>query len=436
MRLGAEWSGGRSAVGGRRERSDRSRPTEARPLDVRADRPPPTAAPAPRNLVIDWLRVLGICAVLVIHVGEVFNPWDEWHVANPERSRLAGEVVVFFAPWIMPLMFLLAGWSAWYALERRPAGRFARERLVRIGIPLVLGVLLLVPPQVYLERRLRGQFTGSLVAFYPHFFDGLYPTGNFSWHHLWFLGHLLVYSLVALPLFRWWRTERGRSQLARVARWCAGPVGLLWLAAPLVLERHALWWLLPAKAALTVDWANHAILLVAYVYGYMLAAEPAFVADVDRQWKSAALFAVAMSAALWAMAWRGLLPGGIPEPYSTGYLAFWSIYGVGAWAWVVFVVGAARRVRWRDPPLFHWARDRSYAWYLVHQPVVVAAAVAVIPTRLSLGAKIAAVSALSVVGTVLATETLTRFAVTRVMLGLPVGGGREAVGASPSPLSS
>ena len=308
----------------------------AAPSPAASEAPAPPTPTRPRNLTLDWLRVLGICAVLVIHLGEVFNPWDEWHVSNPVRSRLAGEVVVFFAPWIMPMMFLVAGWSSCYALERRPNRRFVRERFVRLGIPLVLGVLLLVPPQVYLERRLRGQFTGSLVAFYPHFFEGIYPQGNFSWHHLWFLGHLLVYSLVALPLFRYWRSERGRLQLRRIATWCAGPFGLLWLAAPLVLERHVLWWLLPARAALTVDWANHAILFVAFVYGYMLAAEPAFLTDLDQQWKSAARFAIAMSAALWAMAWRGLLPNGIPEPYSTGYLAFWSIYGVGAWAWVVF----------------------------------------------------------------------------------------------------
>jgi peptidoglycan/LPS O-acetylase OafA/YrhL len=372
-----------------------------------------------RNLVIDWLRVLGICAVLVIHVGEVFNPWDQWHVSNAERSRLAGEVVVFFAPWIMPLLMLLGGWSSWYALERRSARRFADERIRRLGVPLVLGTLVLVLPQVWLERRWRGQFHGSILAFVPHFFEGVYPSGNLSWHHLWFLAHLLVYSLLALPLFRHWRTEHGRLQLKRIASWCAGPFGLLWLAAPLVVERHVLWWLLRDTSALASDWANHAILFVAYVYGYMLAAEPALGEDIDRQWRSALVFAVAMSAALWALAWRGLLPDHLPAPYSTGYLAFWSIYGVGAWAWLVAILGLARRRTWTTSARFEWARDRSYAWYLVHQPVVVAAAVVVVETRLPLGAKVAAVATLSVVGTVAITELLERSAATRVLIGLP-----------------
>ena len=397
--------------------------------------------PRERNLVIDWLRLLGICAVLVIHVGEVFNPWDEWHVSSPERSRLAGEVVVFFAPWIMPLLMLLAGWSSWYALQRRSARRFAGERVLRLGLPLLLGVFVLVLPQVYLERRMRGQFDGSLVAFVPRFFEGVYPRGNLSWHHLWFLAHLLVYSLVALPLFRHWDSESGRHQLRRVAAWCAGPFGLLWLAAPLVLERHVLWWLLSDSTALASDWANHAILLVAYVYGYMLAAEPALAQDVDHQWRSALVFAVAMSAALWALAWRGALPNHLPQPYSAGYLAFWSIYGVGAWAWLVALLGLARRRTWTTSALFEWARARSYAWYLVHQLIVVAAAVVVVPMRLPLGAKIAAVAALSVVGTVVGTELLEHFAATRVLIGLPAGRGRErkrerAAPAPPPPVVS
>ena len=392
-----------------------------------------------RDLSIDWLRILGIAAVLLIHVAEVFNPWDEWHVSNPERSRVVGEVAVFFAPWIMPLLMLLAGASTWYALRRRSIGRYVRERSWRLAVPLVLGTLLLVPPQVYLERRLRGQFSGSYWEFFPHFFEGLYPRGNLSWHHLWFLAHLFVYSIVALPLFRYWRTERGRLALKRVAAWCSGPFGLLWLAAPLVLERHILWWVLPDRAALTVDWANHAILFVAYLYGFMLAAERGLAADVDRQWQSTLVFAAATSLALWALAWRGVLPYGLPAPYAPGYLAFWSIYGVGAWAWLVTVLGVARRVRWPDTALFRWARDRSYAWYLVHQPVVVAAAVVVIPTRLPLGAKVAAVFVLSLVGTIVATELLGRLAPTRVLIGLPwrptrtsrSGGGEAAVSASP-----
>lgn len=378
-----------------------------------------TAPTAARDLSIDWLRDLAICAVLVIHVCEVFNPWDAWHVSNPERSRLAGELVVFFAPWIMPLLMVVSGASAFYALRRRTAKRFVRERVVRLLVPLVVGILVLVPPQVYLERRLEGEVHGSFFAFYPHFFDGLYPRGNLSWHHLWFLAHLLLYSLLALPLFLYWQSERGRQQLRRIAGWCSGPFGLFWLAVPLVLERHLLWWLLSDKRVLTMDWANHAILFVAYIYGYMLAAEPELSAEVDRQWKSALLLAGIISAGLWALAWRGFLPGRLPAPYAPGYLAFWTAYGLSAWAWIIAVLGMMRSARPRETAALRYSRGRSYAWYLVHQPIVIAVAVAIIPLHWSLGLKFVVLTAAAIVGTLGAAEALQRFPLGRRLFGLP-----------------
>ena len=82
-----------------------------------------------------------------------------------------------------------------------------------------------IVPQVYVERISVGMpdrlsprdFDGSYLAFYPHYFEGVYPQGNFSWHHLWFLAYLLVFSLAALPLFLYLRAEPGRHGPARRA---------------------------------------------------------------------------------------------------------------------------------------------------------------------------------------------------------------------------
>src|SRR5699024_7100952 len=124
------------------------------------------------------------------------------------------------------------GQSAWHSLARRYPRAFVIERVRHILLPLVGGVLLLVPPQVYLERRLSGRFTGSFLEFYPHFFDGLYPRGNFAWHHLWFLGYLFVFSVAALPLFEWLRRNRGRRGWDRLTALAAAPGGLIVLTLP------------------------------------------------------------------------------------------------------------------------------------------------------------------------------------------------------------
>jgi ABC-type cobalamin transport system ATPase subunit len=48
---------------------------------------------APRLVYVDRLRVFAVAGVFLIHICEVFNPWDEWHITSLERSRAAGEVL-------------------------------------------------------------------------------------------------------------------------------------------------------------------------------------------------------------------------------------------------------------------------------------------------------------------------------------------------------
>ena len=371
---------------------------------------PPRVSAAERLWYVDALRVYAIALVFVIHVLEVFNPWDEWHITDAQRSRVLGEVVVLMAPWIMPLVMLLAGVSAWYALPTRGNARYVRERTSRLLVPLVLGTLVLVPPQVWLERRFRGQFHGSLLEFYPRFFEGIYPEGNFSWHHLWFLGHLYGYSLIALPLFRYLQRDEGREVLARLGRIASGHAGLAWLALPLVLERSLLWGLFPERHMLTSDWSNHALLLGAYVYGFVLAGAPALRAAIDVHWRGALVVALAGTAALMAGTWNDVIPTRLPPPYSLRYLAFWTLYAWCAWAWMVALLGAARR--WLDRPAsgIRRAESSAYAWYVVHQPVIVAIAYVVVAWSMPLAVKVSLLFIGSAAVTLLATALGQRVA--------------------------
>ncbi len=359
----------------------------------------PTPLVGPRLVYVDRLRVFAVLAVFIIHVCEVFNPWDEWHITAPVRSRILGEIVVVLAPWIMPLFMLLAGVSAYYSLGRRKNGEYLRERARRLLVPLVLGVLTLVPPQVYLERRFRGQFSGSFIAFYPHFFDGIYPTGNFSWHHLWFLGHLAAYSVIALPLFRFWQHRRGEGMLQSLARLYSSPHGLLWLALPLIIERTLLWGILPERHMLESDWSNHALLLVAYVYGFVLAATPSLGKAIDAQWRWTFVVALLTSAVLVTGIWIGALPGRLPASYSWEYAGFWALYAIGAWAWVVTMLGVGRRWLHREGPELRYGREIGYEFYLFHQPVIVAAAYWVVAWRVGLLEQFISVLAISACGT-------------------------------------
>ena len=378
----------------------------------------PGAGTAARLAWVDALRVLALLGVFLVHVASPFDPWDRWHVTNPERSRLLGELVVLVAPWLMPLVMLLAGVGAWHSLQHRTGRAYLRERALRILLPLAAGMVVLVPPQVWLERRLQGRFDGSLLAFYPHFVDGLYPRGNFSWHHLWFLGHLFAYAVVTLPLFRFLQGDRGHRLLGRIARACSGPGGLLLLSLPLVVERHLLSPWLTGDRVMLADWSNRGLLLAAYVYGFVLAGERWLGERIDVEWRWALGGALVSSALLGTAAWHDLLPARVPAPFTLGYLVFWSLYAVGAWSWMVALLGMGRRWLHGESRAVRWGTEVGAAWYLVHQPVIVGWAYLVVQWRAPLVAKAAALLALSFGATFLVVEALRRIPAVGALFGL------------------
>ena len=378
-------------------------------LDAESDR---------RRAEVQWLRVIGMLLVFAIHVAEPFNPWDAWHIVSPERSKWLGEVVFLLAPWIMPLFMILAGESAWYALERRSRREYVRERLLRIGVPLVAGILVLVPPQVWLERRLEGRFQGSLLAFYPHFFDGIYPRGNLSWHHLWFLVFLVVFAVIALPLFEWLRTTRGRAAMARLGTLCEARAGIACLLLPAVVIRVGSGVLLARVSPLAHDWSNRTLLLPAFVAGFVAAGEGGVQRAIDRHWVAALALALAISSALGAWAFPGNVLDRLPAPRSGEGAVLGAAYGLAAGAWIVGLLGVARRYHARRSAALDRASELVYPFYVLHHGVVVGVAFLVVQWQASIATRFTALTAASLVATLALCTAVGRIGPVRVLFGL------------------
>ena len=134
-----------------------------------------------REYDVDWLRVLGTLAVFIFHCNRFFD-LEGWHVKNNELSVGAQYVTDFTSQWLMPLFFVLSAIATRHILKKRTPGGFLRERVSRLAVPFIAGTLVfLIPVQVYIERLSQGRFRGSLIDFYPHYFDGFYAFGgNFA----------------------------------------------------------------------------------------------------------------------------------------------------------------------------------------------------------------------------------------------------------------
>src|SRR5688500_1277660 len=158
---------------------------------------------------LDWLRVIAIFVLLFFHTGMLFVGWG-WHIRNAETIPALVWPMDIAHRLRMPLLFIIAGAGMWFAPKRRSAPQVAAERTSRLLLPLVAGMFLIVPPQIYFERVFRGQWEGGYVQFLLErvFQFQPYPQGDFSWHHLWFIAYLFVYALLLLPLLAWWKRRK------------------------------------------------------------------------------------------------------------------------------------------------------------------------------------------------------------------------------------
>ena len=249
-------------------------------------------------------------------------------------------------------------------------GAFVGDRLKRLLLPLAFGMIVIVPPQVYLERLYSGQFTGSFLQWLPHAFDGVYPKGNMSWHHLWFLAYVLVLTLVLLPVFLWARSASGQTAVARAGR-IAARYGLQWaMALPLAASTF---WLAPISwniNGLVGDWHG----LVSYgallLYGAFIFASSDLLRALQRQ----RLFSLATGIIAYAILYVGFFGGEIRPTIPPQLRPVYALLSaVNVMAWLFAIIGFAHRYLTGRPAFLSEATEAVYPFYLIHQTVTVVA---------------------------------------------------------------
>lgn len=370
------------------------------------------APPTERRPDLDWLRVVAILLLHLFHTGMMFNTW-EWHLKNPEPLPALEPPMVLLHLVRMPLLMLVAGVGTAFALRRRSLGAFAKDRVKRLLLPLAFGMLVVVPPQIYVERRFQGAFDGSYLDFYPSVFALVpYPEGSFSWHHLWFVAYLLLYCLLALPLFAGLSTRAGEALRARLEAWLARgwPLVLLFLplaAVQLLLRGY------PETHALLDDPRTLSYYGLLFLYGHLLGRCPAVWERLAASRRRLLALTLALFAAM-------VPPWEYPFPLEQ--------LGATALVWCILLtaLGYARaHIRVRRPWLAH-AQGLAYPFYILHQTVILLAGAALLPLPLGPWSRFALVLLLSFAATWGLCEGAARVAWLRPLLGMGPAGRRAA----------
>ena len=376
---------------------------------------PPAAegpsGPDARLDFLDALRLLALGLLIVHHVGMYYVTWD-WHLKSPFASTALEPWMRLVNPWRMSLLFLISGAVTAILLQRGVPG-WLGVRLGRLGLPLLAGVLVIVPPQSYWQVVEQMGYGGSYLEFLPLYLGGhgdfCKPAGTCltlpTWNHLWFLPYLMVYTLAL------WASVRAAPRwLERAGHRLSGTLSFssLLVAPWLVLatSRVALRPWFEVTHALVDDPLAHAQYLPAFLAGAILASTPGAWPAIARLRVTALLVTLG--------AWLLLVSApGVPVPLlSTAYAA-------QQWGGVIAVLGFGWVYLSRPKARVRGLASRIFAVYVLHQTLIILLAVALRPLALQPPAE----GPLLIVGTVLSALALVRLCEAvkplRPWLGLP-----------------
>ncbi|MDE6616614.1 MAG: acyltransferase, partial [Lachnospiraceae bacterium] len=159
-----------------------------------------------RNHYIDNLRSISILLLFPVHTFMIWNNFGSGSYIWLEENKIYSTLIVLINPWFMPLLFLLAGISARLSLEKRTTKEFVKQRINKLLIPFITGMVFLVPIQTFYARKFFYNYNGGFIEnwqyFFTHFTDLSGYDGAFTPGHLWFILYLFVISITSLIIFR------------------------------------------------------------------------------------------------------------------------------------------------------------------------------------------------------------------------------------------
>jgi len=360
-----------------------------------------------RRYDLDWLRIIAILAVYIHHVLMPFNG-DDFHIMNNESSKLLDDIMVFFEQFRLPLLFLISGTGTVFAFSKRTWIQFVKERSLRLLIPLVFGVLCIVPPQTFFDR----------TKTYHSYVD-IYTNLDFGVNHLWFIENLFWMSLCVIPLILFVKSSISNRFLSFFKRITAKKFGLFLGVFPLILI------VIISKKYYPSDSKAILNLSSTFYYGFFFVMGILF-ASAEETWQYLKQFrklnAVLFLVSTLIFYTYYLMPNEWISPYFT-ISQRWNIWYIVCclvgWTFVITLLGYAQ-IWWnKKSVLVQKLTEAIYPFYILHQTVLVVFGYYIIQLELNIPLKIALLLATSFPVIVLIYRILiSPFKIMRIVFGM------------------
>ena len=353
-----------------------------------------------------------MCVIFFYHIAKIFDGLLDWQIKNVSTNVFASIFVAFASQWVMPLFFLIAGASAYYALKSRQPSQFMRERLLRLMVPFVFGMFVIVFPQAYFQALNHGEQLAGHNLFQLY---GLYLRGGQTFH-LWFLVYLFVVSVIALPIFMI-RSKSNTSIVFKLAEVFKQPWSVMLLLVFLLTIAGAF---LSPSGSLGIR--NGGFNIVAYVIffisGGIIFANPHLVEVFKRLRLMMLCFGIITFVIIYIFFVNELVD---PARYfgSTSFIVAQLFSAVGTWCWLFAVIGLGSQFLNFDNKFLSYANDAVLPFYVLHQTIIVSIGFYVVQWSANIGLKYLTICAASFFAIMIIYELLVRrINVIRLLFGM------------------
>jgi glucan biosynthesis protein C len=332
---------------------------------------------------LDWLRVILIFAVFLHHVCMPFNG-DNWHIMNNDSSKVLDDIMVYFEQFRLPILFFISGAGSVILLSKVTVVKFIKDKFLRLFIPLLIGSLLVIPPQIYMENIVEMQ---SYWREYPAL------ALKFETNHLWFIEYLFVFFLLAIPLNKLFSSSLGTSIINFVQKLSKHKIGLYLLVILLIIIKVYFSLTFPSDDKKIENLSSSAFYFFFFIAGMLFVrSKVIWQAIYDQRFYN--LMLLVFSTVLFYSYYY--------SPDLSEYLSLdmrWSIWWLVcclvAWSAFLTILGYAQLYFTKTPKWLSLSNELIYPFYIFHQTVIVVIGYYVITWQAPISLKVISLFALS-----------------------------------------
>jgi surface polysaccharide O-acyltransferase-like enzyme len=149
-----------------------------------------------RMFFVDNLRILLIVLLILHHLIITYGHSGMWYYLEGRPDDLTNLIATLFTAvnqaFFLAFFFMISGYFTPGSYDRKGAGPFLKDRLLRLGIPLLIYIILIDPLIQYIVAVNVRSFPGSFWQFLTRYFGNYRGLGTGP---LWFIESLLIFAV-------------------------------------------------------------------------------------------------------------------------------------------------------------------------------------------------------------------------------------------------